>query len=81
MTIAAEAKRVVFGYLKSTLDLAAGHLSHHNTVLEAGLLDVGKGYDGKRPKTWVSVTNESRVALAAEMPALRARLDRHSRGR
>ncbi|TWP53275.1 helix-turn-helix domain-containing protein [Lentzea tibetensis] len=81
LTIAAEAKRVEFGYLKSTLELTAGNLSRHITVLEeAGLLEVEKGYDGKRPKTWVSITNKGREALAAEMAALRALLDRHDRG-
>jgi DNA-binding MarR family transcriptional regulator len=78
LTIAAEAKRVEFGYLKSTLDLTAGNLSRHITVLdEAGLLDVEKGYEGKRPKTWVSITAAGRAALAAEMAALRALLTRH----
>lgn len=81
LTIAAEAKRVEFGYLKSTLELTAGNLSRHITVLEeADLLEVEKGYDGKRPKTWVSITTRGREALAAEMAALRALLDRHDRG-
>jgi len=78
LTIAAEAKRVEFGYLRSTLELTAGNLSRHITVLEeAGLLSVEKGYEGKRPKTWVSVTRTGRKALAAEMTALRALLTRH----
>lgn len=80
LTIAAEAKRVEFGYLRSTLELTAGNLSRHITVLEeAGLLTVEKGYEGKRPKTWVSVTRTGRQALAAEMAALRALLTRHDR--
>lgn len=80
LTIAAEVRRVEFGYLRSALDLTAGNLSRHVTVLdEAGLLEVGKGYDGKRPKTWVSVTAAGREALAAEMVVLRALLERHDR--
>lgn len=78
LTIAAEVKRAEFGYLKSSLGLAAGTLSRHVTVLEeAGLLAVEKGYDGKRPKTWVSITTAGREALAAEMAVLRALLERH----
>jgi DNA-binding MarR family transcriptional regulator len=78
LTVAAEAKRVEFGYLKSTLSLTAGNLSRHITVLEeAALVRVDKGYEGKRPKTWVSITATGRKALAAEMSALRALLDRH----
>ncbi len=78
LTIAAETKRVEFSYLKSALELTAGNLSRHITVLEqAGLLDVEKGYEGKRPKTWLHITDAGRKALAAEMAALRALLDRH----
>ncbi|NUT96128.1 MAG: transcriptional regulator [Saccharothrix sp.] len=78
LTIAAEAKRVEFGYLRSTLDLTAGNLSRHISVLEeAGLVEVDKGYDGRRPKTWVSITAPGRTALADEMAALRALLTRH----
>jgi DNA-binding MarR family transcriptional regulator len=79
LTIAAEADRVEFGYLRSALDLTAGNLSRHIAVLEeAGLLDVEKGYDGRRPRTWVRITRSGRTELAAEMAALRALLDRHT---
>ncbi|WP_158849918.1 winged helix-turn-helix domain-containing protein [Saccharothrix deserti] len=78
LTIAAEAKRVEFGYLRSTLELTAGNLSRHIAVLEqAGLVAVEKGYDGKRPRTWVNVTESGRAALTAEMTALRALVERH----
>ncbi|XVS63589.1 transcriptional regulator [Actinosynnema sp. CA-299493] len=78
LTVAAEAKRVEFGYLRSTLELTAGNLSRHIAVLEqAGLVAVEKGYDGKRPRTWVSVTAAGVAALAAEMAALRALVERH----
>jgi DNA-binding MarR family transcriptional regulator len=80
LTVAAEAKRVEFGYLRDTLGLTAGNLSRHITVLdEAGLVDVQKGYDGKRPKTWVSITDRGRTALAEEMATLRALVSRHDR--
>jgi DNA-binding MarR family transcriptional regulator len=78
LTIASEAKRVEFAYLRTTLDLTAGNLSRHISVLEdAGLLEVEKGYEGKRPRTWVGITPAGRGALAREMEALRALLDRH----
>ncbi|SDO39871.1 winged helix-turn-helix domain-containing protein [Lentzea jiangxiensis] len=80
LTIADEAGKVEFGYLKSTLGLTAGNLSRHIAVLEeAGLLVVEKGYEGKRPRTWVSITAAGRTALAEEMSALRALLDRHGK--
>ena len=78
LTIAAESKRVEFGYLREALDLTNGNLSRHITVLnEAGLLDIEKGYEGKRPRTWVSITETGREALAAEISALRALVARH----
>ncbi|MEU4444210.1 transcriptional regulator [Actinosynnema sp. NPDC050801] len=78
LTVAAEAKRVGFGYLRSTLELTAGNLSRHIAVLEqAGLVAVEKDYDGKRPRTWVGVTPAGRAALAVEMAALRALVERH----
>ncbi|WP_440902664.1 winged helix-turn-helix domain-containing protein [Actinosynnema sp.] len=80
LTVTAEADRVEFGYLKSTLELTAGNLSRHIAVLEeAGLVAVEKGYEGRRPRTWVGITAEGRGALAREMAALRALLERHGR--
>jgi DNA-binding MarR family transcriptional regulator len=78
LTVAAESKRVEFGYLRDALELTAGNLSRHITVLEeAELVHVEKGYDGKRPKTWVSITPEGRQALDEEISALRALISRH----
>lgn len=78
LTIAAEVRRVEFGYLRESLELTAGNLSRHIAVLaEAGLVEVEKGYDGKRPRTWVRITPAGRKALAAEMTALDALVRRH----
>lgn len=78
LTVAAETKRVEFGYLRDSLELTAGNLSRHIAVLEeAELVQVEKGYDGKRPKTWVSITSEGRAALEREIAALRALVSRH----
>lgn len=78
LTIAAEADRVEFTYLRSSLELTAGNLSRHLSVLEdAGLVEVLKGYEGRRPKTWVHLTRSGRRALASEIAALRDLLSRH----
>jgi DNA-binding MarR family transcriptional regulator len=71
LTIAAEAKRTEFSYLRETLGLTAGNLSRHLTVLEdAGLVEVEKGYQGRRPRTWVRITRRGRSALGAELDVL-----------
>jgi DNA-binding MarR family transcriptional regulator len=71
LTIAAEARQAEFGYLREALGLTAGNLSRHLSVLEgAGLIDVEKGYKGRRPRTWVRITGRGRSALAAELDVL-----------
>jgi DNA-binding MarR family transcriptional regulator len=78
LTIAAEAESADFGYLRQALGLTAGNLSRHLTVLEdAGLVQVSKGYEGRRPRTWVKITAEGRAALTAEIAALTALIRRH----
>jgi DNA-binding MarR family transcriptional regulator len=73
LTVALEAKRVEFGYILKTLELTAGNLSGHLAILEdAGLVRTTKGYAGRRPRTWVSITRPGSVALRAEIDTLRA---------
>jgi DNA-binding MarR family transcriptional regulator len=76
--ITAEAQRAEFGYLRGALGLTPGNLSKHLTVLEeAGMIQVEKGYAGRRPRTWVRITRQGRAALAAELAALAELLKRH----
>jgi DNA-binding MarR family transcriptional regulator len=71
LTIADEAERVEFTYLRETLGLTGGNLSRHLAVLEeAGLVTVEKGYQGRWPKTWISISERGRSALTAELDAL-----------
>ena len=81
LTITAEAQRADFGRLRAALGLTAGNLSRHLTVLEeAGLIQVEKGYEGRRPRTWVRITGQGRKALAAEVATLTELVRRHSAG-
>ena len=71
LVITSRARQADFGYLREALGLTSGNLSTHLTVLEeAGLVRVEKGYEGRRPRTWVSITRDGRAALATEMTAL-----------
>lgn len=85
LTIAHEARRVEFGYLRTNLDLTAGNLSRHLTVLEnAGLVSIEKGYEGKRARTWVSLTPVGQAALRDEIAQLKRlinNVDRNSKRR
>lgn len=72
LTIAHEARRVEFGYLRTQLALTAGNLSQHLGVLEtAGLIEVEKGYAGKRARTWITLTAAGSTALAEEIGRLK----------
>jgi DNA-binding MarR family transcriptional regulator len=72
LTIAHEARRVEFGYLRTQLQLTAGNLSKHLSVLEtAGLVEVEKGYAGRRGRTWITLTTAGSAALADEIGRLK----------
>ncbi|GIH02544.1 transcriptional regulator [Rhizocola hellebori] len=72
LTIAHEARRAEFGYLRTQLDLTAGNLSKHLSVLEsAGLIEVEKGYAGKRGRTWITLTTAGSAALTDEIEQLK----------
>jgi DNA-binding MarR family transcriptional regulator len=72
LAIAHEARQVEFGFLQTTLQLTAGNLGQHLTVLEkAELVHIEKGYEGKRPRTWVSLTAAGQTALRDEIAHLK----------
>jgi DNA-binding MarR family transcriptional regulator len=72
LTIAHEARRVEFGFLRTTLDLTAGNLSQHLTVLEkASLIKIEKGYEGRRGRTWIHLTAAGKKALRDEISRLK----------
>jgi len=72
LAVLAEAGRADFTYLRNTLELSDGNLSRNLTRLEAaGYVRVEKVHEGRRPRTWLSVTGAGRTALDAEVAALR----------
>ncbi|MGX6606580.1 transcriptional regulator [Micromonosporaceae bacterium Da 78-11] len=72
LTIAHEARRVEFGYLRTQLELTAGNLSKHLSVLDqAGLIQVEKGYEGRRGRTWITLTAVGETALSDEIRQLK----------
>ena len=85
LAVLEEAKRADFSYVRDALDLSDGNLSRHVQVLEeAGLVKVEKGFEGRRPRTWLSATKRGRAALADEVKALReliSRVDGNGQGK
>ena len=55
---------VEFTRLQKLLGLTEGNLSRHLSRLEeAGYVQIKKGYQGRRPRTWVRVTGRGRDAF------------------
>lgn len=71
LAVLSETTDCTFATLRDELDLTDGNLSRHVRVLEdAGLLEVRKGYEGRRPCTWLRLTGEGRRELREEIAAL-----------
>ena len=64
---------VEFTRLQTALGLTEGNLSRHLTKLEAaGYVRLKKGYQGRRPRTWVRLTGKGRDAFFAHLKELEA---------
>lgn len=72
LTVTHQARRVEFGFLRTTLELTAGNLSQHLSTLDkAGLIKIEKGYEGRRPRTWITLTKDGYRALQDEVAHLK----------
>ncbi|MGH9300546.1 MAG: winged helix-turn-helix domain-containing protein [Acidimicrobiales bacterium] len=61
-----------FRFLRESLEMTDGNLGRHLVVLEtAGFVNIAKGYEGKRPRTTVTITTLGRRALNSEIKALK----------
>lgn len=62
-----------FGTVASACELSAATLSKAATALETkGYVRVRKGYLGRRPRTWLSLTAAGRAAFEGHLTALDA---------
>ncbi len=76
LAVLCEAGRVDFSYLRRALELTDGNLSRNlSRLAESGYVSVEKVIDGRRPRTWLSVTPAGRGAFDAELAALREIID------
>jgi DNA-binding MarR family transcriptional regulator len=80
LVVLGEAGRADFSYLKRVLALTDGNLGRHLAVLEeASLIELHKGFEGKRPRTWATITRNGRARLKQELVAMRALVNRFDR--
>jgi DNA-binding MarR family transcriptional regulator len=70
-SLMAHPKGLVFADLKRLCGLTDGNLSRHLQVLEeAGLVDILKGYDDKRPQTVCKITANGRRRFLSYLSVL-----------
>ncbi|MGH3732620.1 MAG: winged helix-turn-helix domain-containing protein [Acidimicrobiales bacterium] len=66
------AQELEFGFLREQLLVSDSVLSRQLSRLErVGYVHIRKGYVGKRPRTWLSITELGADALARHVEALR----------
>jgi DNA-binding MarR family transcriptional regulator len=76
LAVLSECTRADFGYLKSVLKLTDGNLGRHLEILaDEGLIQITKGYQGRRPRTWAEITDSGDAALAGQMAAMKDLVD------
>lgn len=62
-----------FATIRDAVEVTDSTLSKQVAVLEkAGYVKVKKGYVGKRPRTWLSLSRDGRAAYESHLAALRA---------
>jgi DNA-binding MarR family transcriptional regulator len=72
----AAADEAEFSAVRDTVEVSDSVLSRQVSTLEAaGYVKVRKGYVGKRPRTWLSLTTAGRAAYERHLTALRAIAD------
>lgn len=73
MAALAAADRLEFQLLRDTVEVSDSLLSKHIVTLEdAGYVHVAKGHVGKRPRTWLSLTETGRAAFARYVDTLQS---------
>ncbi|PWI44520.1 transcriptional regulator [Streptomyces sp. ICBB 8177] len=65
-----------FAAVRDYLQVSDASVSRIASALEeAGYVKVRKGYVGRRPRTWLSLTRDGRAALTRHLAALQAIVD------
>ena len=69
----AQVDEAEFAHVRDRIEVTDSTLSRHAGQLEdMGYVKVRKGYVGKRPRTWLSLTATGRAAWRRHLGALRA---------
>lgn len=78
MAALAGADRIDFAFLRDSIEVSDSLLSKHMAYLEAaGYVQITKGYELKRPRTWFSLTDAGRAAFGDYVAALHQVVGNH----
>ena len=76
MAALAQVDEAEFGHVRDRIEVSDSVLSKQSSRLDtAGYVKVRKGYVGKRPRTWLSLTSTGRFAYRRHLEALQAIAD------
>jgi DNA-binding MarR family transcriptional regulator len=71
VAVLAQNKKVDFTFLKDYLQLTDSNLSRHLTALEeVGYIEINKVFEGKRPRTWLTLSAKGQEAFNKYVQAL-----------
>lgn len=72
LALLAQSEKVDFAFLRGHLALGESNLSRHLSALEAlGYVVITKVFEGKRGRTWLSLSPEGRTAFENHVRVLR----------
>ncbi|HEX9038287.1 MAG TPA: transcriptional regulator [Ktedonobacterales bacterium] len=72
LALLAQSEQVDFAFIQRYVELGESNLSRHLSALEsAGYIAITKVFEGKKPRTWVSLTAAGRDAFARHVTLLR----------
>lgn len=72
MALLAQSEKIDFAFLRDHLALGESNLSRHLSALEAlGYVVITKVFEGKRGRTWLSLSAEGRAAFENHVRVLR----------
>ncbi|GAA0948172.1 transcriptional regulator [Actinocorallia libanotica] len=71
MSLLAATVEAEFAFVRDSLEISDSVLSKHASALEAaGYVEIRKGHVGKRPRTWLKLTDPGRKAFKSYVETL-----------
>ena len=71
LAVLSETSECTFSTLRDQLELTDGNLGKHLRILEeAGLVEVRKTFEDRRPRTWLKLTRHGRKALRTQLDTM-----------